>query len=257
MTPDALDITVGVILFLSMLIAYFRGIIREVFTIVALVAAMGASYFGGPLMVPPFEKWLHVDTEASKLEDQQAAEAVSKAAGTGQDAAVVKTKLAMGLIAHEHMAQICAFASVFLFIYLVMSLVGFFITRAVAEAGLGIVDRLLGAGFGLARGFLLVFLIYLPVWYFYQGNHDPMPAWAKNSVSVPVLDKAVAFADEHLELTKMIQKRGDALVLKLQKREAEKAGAAQTQEDATVSSHPDEKELQDELKDEEKQAPPK
>ncbi|TAL30315.1 MAG: CvpA family protein [Alphaproteobacteria bacterium] len=255
MTPDALDITVGVILFLSMLIAYFRGIIREVFTIVALIAAMGSSYYGGSLMVPPFEKWLHVDTEASKQADEQAAQAVSKAAGTSQDAAIVKGKLAMGIIAKAHMAQICAYGSVFLFIYLVMSLVGFFITRAVAEAGLGIVDRLLGAGFGLARGFLVVFLTYLPVWYFYQGSHDPMPDWAKNSVSVPVLDKAVAFADEHLEFTKMIQKRGDALVLKLQQKRA--AEEAKTQDDATISSHDDEKELQDELKDEEKQAPPK
>lgn len=267
MTPDALDITVGVILFLSMLIAYFRGLIREVFTIVALVAAMGAAYIGGPLMVPTFEKWMNVDKDANKIADQQAADAVSKAAANGADAGVVKAKLVLGVLAHEHVAQICAYGSVFLFIYLVMSLIGFFLTRAVAEAGLGIVDRLLGAGFGLARGAIFVFLLYLPAWYYYQGNTDPMPAWAKNSVSVPVLEKAAVFADDHLGMTKIIQQRGDELAKKLQKRAAkfedkEKAELnSNTQtpaSDANVQSPPapDQKELEDELKQEDRKGPP-
>ncbi len=273
MTPDALDITVGIILLLSMLIAYFRGIIREVFTIVALVSAMGASYIGGPLMIPPFEKWLHVDSDASKIADQQAAAAVSKAAAAqGTDAQLAKGQLALGIIAHEHLAQICAYASVFFFIYFVMSLIGFFLNRAVAEAGLGIIDRLLGAGFGLARGFIVVFLLYLPVWYYYQGNKEPMPDWAKNSVSVPVLDKAVEFADDHLGMTQMIQKRGDEIAKKLQNRaqKMEAKGKAALQEtntqdaNAQNSSGPDmagqrssdQKELEDELKQEEKKGPP-
>jgi uncharacterized membrane protein required for colicin V production len=273
MTPDALDITVGVILFLSMLVAYFRGIIREVFTIVALCSAFGASYFVGPLMIPPFEKWLNVDKDAAKVADQQAADAVSKAAGGGTDAAMAKGQLALGIIAHEHLAQICAYASVFLFIYFVMSLIGFFLTRAVAEAGLTIVDRLLGAGFGLARGFIVVFLLYLPAWYYYQANKEPMPDWAKNSVSVPVLEKAVDFADTHLGMTKLIQKGGDELAKKLQKRadkleekEKEQLKDTNTQNTAppdtnTTSDAPpdkahDQKELEDELKQEEKKGPP-
>jgi uncharacterized membrane protein required for colicin V production len=271
MTPDALDITVGVILFLSMIIAYFRGIIREVFTIVALVAAMGAAYVGGPLMVPSFEKWMNVDKDSQKIADQQAAEAVSKAAGGNgaADAGVVKGKLVLGVLAHEHAAQICAYASVFLFIYFVMSLIGFFLTRAVAEAGLGIVDRLLGAGFGLARGFVVVFLLYLPVWYYYQGTKEPMPDWAKNSVSVPVLEKAVNFADDHLGMTKLIQKRGDEIAKKLQKRasEMEDKEAKEKVESHDNSAPPpsdnsgaqkeqDQKELEDELKQEDKKDPP-
>lgn len=281
MTPDALDITVGVILFLSMLIAYFRGIIREVFTIVALVAALGAAYVAGPLMIPPFEKWLNVDKDSQKVADQQAADAVSKAAAGGSaDANVVKAKLIGGIIAHEHMAQICAYGAVFLFIYFVMSLIGFFLTRAVAEAGLGIVDKLLGAGFGLARGFVVVFLMYLPIWYYYQGNKEPMPDWAKNSVSVPVLEKAVVFADDHLGMTKIIQKRGDEIAKKLQKRAAEledkeksagdkdKSAGSDANTQNTGAPAPagdsgsrdpaasDQKELEDELKQEEKKGPP-
>lgn len=270
MTPEALDITIGVILFLSMLIAYFRGIIREVFTIVALVAAMGCSYVGGPLMKPTFEHMFHVDTEASKIADQQAADAVSKATGAGTDVGVAKAQLALGILAHQHLAEICAFGSVFLFIYFVMSLIGFFLTRAVAEAGLSIVDRLLGAGFGLARGFLIVFLVYLPIWYYYQGDKDPMPDWAKNSVSVPVLNQAVEFADNHLGMTKMIKEGGDKVVkrlasgaAKIEAKEMNSLHDANVQSTATPDTSDandakanDQKELEDELKQEEKKGPP-
>jgi uncharacterized membrane protein required for colicin V production len=150
-----------------------------------------------------------------------------------------------------------------------MSLIGFFLTRAVAEAGLTIVDRLLGAGFGLARGFLVVFLLYLPAWYYYQANKEPMPDWAKNSVSVPVLERAVDFADNHLGMTKLIQKGGDELAKKLEKR-AEKIEEKEAKE-GKVESHDnseppsdnpdarkeqDQKELEDELKQEDKKDPP-
>ena len=213
---------------------------------------------------------MNVDKDTAKIADQQAADAVSKAAANGGDAGVVKAKLVLGVLAHEHVAQICAYGAVFLFIYLVMSLIGVFRTRAVAEAGLGIVDRLLGAGFGLARGFIVVFLLYLPVWYYYQGNKEPMPDWAKNSVSVPVLEKAVVFADDHLGMTKIIQKRGDELAKKLQKRaekieEKEKTemkdtntqGSAPSETDTnTQAPAQDQKELEDELKQEDKKAPP-
>jgi membrane protein required for colicin V production len=276
MTPDALDITVAGVLILSAIFAYFRGLIREVFTIGALIAASGAAYAGGGLMLPAFEKWLHVDQDASKIADQQAADAVSKAASTGADPGMAKTQLVMGVIGHEHMAQLCAYASVFFFIYMVMSLIGYFLARAITEAGLGVIDRLLGAGFGFARGFVLVLLAYLPFWYYYQDRHDPMPAWATSSISVPVLDKSVEFVDKNLGLGKIIAKQGDEVVKKLKDREAKKRAAG---EDAAELHKPapaaspasmngqeppdeqgtqaaDKKELQNELTDEERKTPP-
>lgn len=209
MTPAALDITIAIILLLSALVAYFRGIIREAFTIVALIVATTVTYFGGEHMIPFFNKWLKVDVRS-----EQAAEAVSKAAAHGEDASIAKQYLFMGLISWDHVAVICSYASVFIFFYLVMSLVGFFVSRAVNEAGLGLVDRLLGAGFGLARGFLVVFLCFLPISFMFK--HDQFPEWAKNSVSVPILEQSVAFVDEKLDLKNRIQENGKLVLSKIQ-----------------------------------------
>lgn len=55
MTPAILDIAVIVILLLSTLIAYFRGIIREIFTIIGLLAASFISYKFGHLLIPQFD----------------------------------------------------------------------------------------------------------------------------------------------------------------------------------------------------------
>lgn len=212
MTPAALDITIAIILLLSALVAYFRGIIREAFTIVALIVATTTTYFGGEMMIPAWNKWLKVDARS-----EEAAAAVSKAAATGaqlETAVAVKAHLFMGLLSYDKLAVICAYASVFIFFYLVMSLVGFFVSRAVNEAGLGLVDRLLGAGFGLARGFLVVFLCFLPISFMFK--HDQFPEWAKNSVSVPILEQSVAFVDEKLDLKNRIQENGKLVLSKIQ-----------------------------------------
>jgi membrane protein required for colicin V production len=212
MTPDALDIIVAILLVLSGLMAWFRGLIKEVFTIVALFSASAASYFGGQLMIGPFERWLKVD----KVAGEQAANAVSKAAAAGTDATIAKSNLFMGVASPEIVSKVAAYGSVFLFIYFVMSLIGFFLSRTVNESGLGILDKLGGAGFGFARGFLVVFLLYLPVSFMIE--HESMPLWAKNSVTVPVLDKAVAFADTQFGLHDMIVDRGGELALRIGKK---------------------------------------
>lgn len=208
MTPDALDITVAIILLLSAGIAWFRGLIREVFTIVALFAAAGAAYFGGELMIPPFEKWLGANNVVADI----AADAVSRADNVAE-VAVAKQHLIGGIATPEVVAKLCAYSSVFLFIYLVMSLIGYVLSKSVTESGLGILDKTLGAGFGLARGFILIFLFFLPVSFLIE--HEKLPDWAKNSVSVPVLEKSVAFIDERFELRRMIEDRGGELALKI------------------------------------------
>jgi len=204
MTPVALDTIIAIVLLLSALVAYFRGIIREAFTLVALGVAGLTSYFGGELMITHFNKWLKVDARS-----EEAAAAVSKAAAAGaqlETAVAVKAHLFMGVLSYDKLSIICAYASVFVFFYLVMSLVGFFVSRAVTEAGLGVVDRLLGAGFGLARGALVVFLCFLPI--SFMVDHEKFPDWAKNSVSVPILEQSVAYVDEKIDLKKLISSSG-------------------------------------------------
>lgn len=209
MTPAALDITIAIILLLSALVAYFRGIIREAFTIVALIVATGTTYFGGEMMIQPFNKWLKVDVKG-----EEAAAAVSKAAATGADTSIIaKAHLFMGVLSYEKLAIICAYASVFIFFYLVMSLVGFFVSRAVNEAGLGLADKILGGAFGLARGALVVLLCFLPI--SFMIDQEKFPDWAKNSVSVPILQQSVAYIDEKIDLKKRIADTGKEALAKI------------------------------------------
>ncbi|MDE1151991.1 MAG: CvpA family protein [Micavibrio sp.] len=212
MTPAALDIIIACILALSALVAYFRGLIREIFTIIALIVASGAAYLGGDMMIPSFDKWLHVDKKVGA----EAANAVSKAAASGTDASLIAHKnLIFGIVDPSLASVVCAYASVFVFFWLVMSLVGYFISRTVAESGMGILDKILGAAFGLARGFLVVFLFFLPISFLI--DQEKFPDWAKNSISVPILEQAVVIVNDHVDLKKFVAENGSSFISKVNK----------------------------------------
>ncbi|HYD18770.1 MAG TPA: CvpA family protein [Patescibacteria group bacterium] len=246
MTPQALDITIAIILVLSMVVAYFRGIIKEAFTIVALVVATGGTYFAGQLMIPAFNKWLKVDQNG-----EAAAARVSKGTTDVAEAAIAKSHLIFGVLSPEKTAVILSYASVFLIFYLIMSLVGFFVSRAVNEAGLGMMDKVLGAGFGLARGFLVVFLCFLPVSFFWTP--DQLPDWAKNSVSVPILQDTVAYVDKHVDLRKLVKDTGNEVVQKIN---LKAPLASRAKDEARPVTDEEEAEMQRELLEDEKTARP-
>ena len=249
MTPAALDITIAIILLLSAIVAYFRGLIREIFTIVALIVACGAAYMGGDMMIPSFDKWLHVNKKVGA----EAANAVSKAAASGADAGLIAQKhLIFGVIDPALASVACAYASVFVFFYLVMSLVGYFISRSVAESGLGFFDKLLGAVFGFARGYLVIFLFFVPISFLI--GQEKFPDWAKNSVSVPILEQTLVFADDKLNLTENVKKAGDEFKEKVQHidlskiRKEVKDKAARAEEKAREDATSEEVTPQDEQK---------
>src|ERR1700735_4880274 len=58
MTPHALDLTVGIIIFLSTLVAYYRGIVREFFTLAGLALATFVSVRGGHMLGPDVSRWM-------------------------------------------------------------------------------------------------------------------------------------------------------------------------------------------------------
>jgi uncharacterized membrane protein required for colicin V production len=217
MTPAALDITIAVILFLSTIIAFYRGIIREFFTILGLTASTVGAWKGGPLLVPQFNKWFNVVNDSG----DKAAEAVTKgtnadyATGAAIEAAHRKGELIMGILSPALTAKVAAYGLSFLAVFLVMTLLSFFVTRSVQEMGLGFFDRIAGALFGAGRGFLIIFLPY--VLCLVLVGQDRFPDWAKNSTSVPLMHEAYAYADQKLDLGKIIEDRGNAIVLKLDK----------------------------------------
>ncbi len=246
MTPAALDIIIAIILALSMLVAYFRGIIREAFTIFALIVATSVTYFAGEIMIPSFNKWLKVDERG-----EQAAAAISKGANDVAQAAIAKEHLIMDVLSPEKTAVILSYLSVFIVIYLIMSLVGFFVSRAVNEAGLGVMDRVLGAGFGLARGFLVVFLCFLPISFLVKA--DNFPDWAKNSVSVPILQDTVAYVDKKVDLRKLVADNGKEIISKINMKPL---ASSKAQAEAHSVTEDDEEELQGELLSDERRARP-
>lgn len=206
MTPAILDISVMLIIFLSTIIAYFRGIIREIFTIVGLLAATLVCYKFGHLLIPEFNNWLHVPPDGGAA----AAEAVSKAnpddpiSTASMAAAARKNELIFGVVSPALAAKAGSYGSVFLIVFLLMALISFSLTRFIAEIGLGVVDRLAGAGFGFARGFLFVLLVYAPCAFLI--GVDGLPDWAKNSRSVPILQQSFDYADKNFDVKKQLAK---------------------------------------------------
>jgi membrane protein required for colicin V production len=174
MTPILLDSIVVVVLLLSIVIAFFRGFIKEMLTIVNLGAAAAAAYLFGPMLLPSFRGWLGIEEGAEK-----------KAADI------------FGVIPPEVMAHFLSYLCVFFGVFVILTLAGIAISGSVKALGLGPIDRMLGMAFGAARGFLLVFLIYLPFGFFMQP--DQLPDWAKDSISVSLLDKSYRYADGYMK----------------------------------------------------------
>jgi len=135
------DIIALVIVLISTIIAFLRGFIREVLTIVGVVGALVASYHVGPLLLPVMEGWLGVDPNAEP-ED---------------------VKRLFDIIPYTYVAQFLAYGLVFLIVVIILSIISHMIAEGVRSIGLGAVDRSFGVIFGLLRGILLLGILYLPV----------------------------------------------------------------------------------------------
>jgi uncharacterized membrane protein required for colicin V production len=245
MTPAAFDITLAVIMLLSIGIAFWRGLIREVFTILGLIASVIGGWKGGPLLIPQFNKWLNVPKDGGV----EAAEAVSRGAATTAtgseivEAAAHKSTLIFGVVSPELAAKLCAYGTAFAAVFFIMALIGYVLSRGVEEMGLGLVDRLGGAAFGAVRGFLFIFLPYVLAAVLL--GEERFPDWARNSASIPLLQRAYAAADTHLGLAEIVKDRGNEIVLKLDKIDPKK-----------LALSPDEAELKENLSREEQEETP-
>ena len=111
-----LDYAVIGVFAVSILLGIWRGLIREVISILGwVIAFLAANLFGGPL-------------------------------GAAMPQAIPTPELRVAV----------AYIAVFVAALVVASLLGILLSKAVHAVGLGALDRSLGAGFGLARGVLIV-----------------------------------------------------------------------------------------------------
>jgi len=198
MTPIALDIFVGSIIVISGLVAYLRGIIKEVFTLVTFFLSIFLSYIAGHLLVPEFNSWF----------------------GVTEDGGFEKGKLILGILSPPMAAKFFSYGSIFLLVFIVLALLGGLLSRWIKETGLSIVDRVLGGAFGVFRGFLLLFLIYIPFNYVIEDNK--FPEWATESISFPMFKSTFAWANNVFGLDKKIESSGSGIMIKFHKIDPEK-----------------------------------
>jgi membrane protein required for colicin V production len=127
------DIAVIVILLLSALLAFARGLVREVLSVGAWVGAAFATLYLFPHALP----------------------------------------LVQQVVAKELIAKAVAGLSVFFVSLILLSIVSHQISKGVRGSALSAVDRSLGFVFGIARGAVIVCLAYLTVAWIFPPNDQP------------------------------------------------------------------------------------
>ncbi len=156
-----LDIVVAVILFLSMLVAWFRGFIREVLTILGLGGAAVGALYGSPYIIPSLSKWMIGDKSADEAR-------------------------LFSIIPYEFIAIGLAYLFVFIVVFILLSLATHWLSKTAKEAGLGALDRSLGVLFGLLRAVILIGLLFIP---FNVVMDEPeKQEWFGDSYTLPYVD---------------------------------------------------------------------
>ena len=145
-----LDAGLIAIAFISGLLAMYRGLTRELLSIISwIIAALATLYF--------------------VLNYKQVAE-----------------DMAQQMSAPVTVAQIAIGAVIFLIVLIVVHLITSRISDAMLDSRVGMVDRILGFVFGAARGFLLVVIPYMFYAAFFPDESTHFP-WVRDSQSLPYI----------------------------------------------------------------------
>lgn len=192
MSPVMIDSVVAIVMLLSAIFAFFRGFVRELLTIVNLGGAAVCAWLFAKDLQPTTDGWLGVDRTLTGEEKEKVPEI-------------------WGVVPPDVMSTFLSYAIIFFGVFLILSLAGFYISSTIKALGLGPIDKILGFVFGAARGFLIVFLIYLPFGYFMKL--EKLPDWAQQSVAVQWLDKAYVWFDDYSkENTDELRETGDKFI---------------------------------------------
>lgn len=130
------DLAVVIILLVSAGVSFFRGVIREVLTIFGFLGGIIVAFFGGGVVTPMVLNAFDLN---------------------GDDVGKL-----FGMVPYDIVATVATYGGIFLAVFLLLQLASHFISSAAKAVGLGPVDRTLGVFFGLARGILLLGILYLP-----------------------------------------------------------------------------------------------
>ena len=145
-----LDIGLIAIAFISGILAMYRGFAREMLSIISWAIAGGAVLY-------------FVLFHRKFAEDM--------AAQTGTQVAI---------------AQIAIGAAIFLIVLIIVHLITARLSDAILDSRVGMIDRILGLGFGVLRGFLLVVIPYMFYQHFLPDESKHFD-WVRNAQSLPYL----------------------------------------------------------------------
>lgn len=151
----------------SGLVAMYRGFTREVLSILSWIAAAAAAFY-----FTFHQRALAVDLARQFANPEQQA--------------------------HVIIAQVALGAAVFLVVLIIVHLITAHISDSVLDSRVGAIDRILGFGFGVLRGFILVVIPYMFAVSFVckegapralaQGCHaGELPAWVETAQSSDIL----------------------------------------------------------------------
>jgi membrane protein required for colicin V production len=167
-----IDLVVLAVVLVSALISFMRGFIREVLTIAGVVCGIIAAVLFGPSFAPTVRGWFGIE---------EGAEAPPNL---------------FGLIPMEFVADAVAYGALFLGVVIVVYIITHFISGAAKAIGLGPVDRTLGVVFGIARGLILLGLIYMPLNVLIPPKTKEN--WFKDSQTHIIIEKVSASMAQYL-----------------------------------------------------------
>lgn len=160
-----LDVIVLVVILISALVSFLRGVIREILTILGVIGGLVAAYYGGPILNPYMEDWL----------------------GVKEPAEGEKVEKFMGILTYDMLAEILSYGLIFIVVVVILSIISHLLAETVRAIGLGPIDRTLGVIFGIARGILLIAIVFIPVRI--AASEEKREEWFKDSKSYFYVDK--------------------------------------------------------------------
>lgn len=165
---NPVDILVLVILVISAALAFFRGFVHEALGVGAWIGAILAAIYGLPHARPYAREYIPI----------------------------------------EWVADLAVAVAIFLVVLFALSVITALIARRVQESALNTLDRSLGFLFGLARGALVVVVVYIAgSWLVPPDQH---PAWVKQAKSMPIIQEGAVVLDDLVPLDLMGTGSGEA-----------------------------------------------
>lgn len=95
----------------------------------------------------------------------------------------------------EPVRQAVAFATLFLLVFLIGSLITHFVVTMVKKTGLSSLDRVLGAGFGVLRGVLIMLIFVIVAGHFPQL---PQQIWWKQSIALERFENLAIWIQDYV-----------------------------------------------------------